>query len=378
MRTAERNLVGIEALMSEKAEEMLAITDAAESDERELNDDEKAQIEKIRGDIEVLKTRQAEAQGLVDLDSEARELGRKLVKKGHNETIEEQKHLASLGEQFVNADGYKKLLASGLTGDWSTGNIELQAATLLEGTADSPGAGGALLQRDRRPGVLPILYERLTVADLLAQGQTTSNSIEYVVETVADSGSAATVAEGAAKPETRLEFDLEDTPVRKIAVWLPVSEEMLSDAAQIRSYINARLSLFVRIEEEDQLLNKTGSGQDLDGLLNQVPGANQDIASDAAEVNAADHIFAAITQARKSYLEPDGIIVNTDDWAELRLLKDGDGNYIGGSPFSNTGAGEPGDVLWGKRVVVTEAMTAGTALVGAFGSAAQIFRRGGR
>jgi HK97 family phage major capsid protein len=36
-----------------------------------------------------------------------------------------------------------------------------------------------------------------------------------------------------------------------------------------------------------------------------------------------------------------------------------------------------GETLWGKRVVVTEAMDAGTALVGAFGTAAQVFRRGG-
>ena len=70
------------------------------------------------------------------------------------------------------------------------------------------------------------------------------------------------------------------------------------------------------------------------------------------------------------------IIVNPDDWSALRLLKDENNNYIGGSPFS-TGPGEPNETLWGKRVVVTEAMAAGQALVGSFQMAAQVFRRTG-
>ena len=37
-------------------------------------------------------------------------------------------------------------------------------------------------------------------------------------------------------------------PVRKVATWLPVSEEMLADVDQIEAYINSRLALFVAIK----------------------------------------------------------------------------------------------------------------------------------
>ena len=37
----------------------------------------------------------------------------------------------------------------------------------------------------------------------------------------------------------------------------------------------------------------------------------------------------------RQYLEPDTIVVNPVDWAELRLVKDTTENYIGGSPFCN-------------------------------------------
>jgi HK97 family phage major capsid protein len=94
-----------------------------------------------------------------------------------------------------------------------------------------------------------------------------------------------------------------------------------------------------------------------------------------ANANSADHIHAAMAVAAQSYLQPDGRVVNPADWADLRLVKDSQGNYVGGSPFST--ATEPGQALWGVRVALTTAIAEGTALVGSFSSAAQLYRRGG-
>lgn len=377
MKRKKARIKAIDRLLAKKAEDLLALSTLAEEEERELDDDETEAREKLRGEITALKEERETLAGEVEVDDEIETLARGLIGQTETEAIA-RREPQSMGEQFVESDGYKKLVGDGLVGKWSSGQVELRpsAETLFEGTGETPGAGGALVPEDRRPGVLPILFERLTVADLLAPGTTGSNLIRYVEETVADGSAVGTVAEGTDKPEVELELDLVDEPVRKIAAFLPVSDEMLEDAAQIRSYLDARLSLFVRIEEENQLLNGDGSGTDLDGLLNRVPGANEGITSTVDQVNKADHIFAAMTVARESFLEPDGIVVNTDDWADIRLLKDENGNYIGGSPFQNTGS-EPGESLWGKRVVVTSAITAGTALVGAFRTAAQVFRRGG-
>jgi HK97 family phage major capsid protein len=373
----KKKLKVIEAKLAEKADELIALGAVAEDEERDLTDEEKAQRETLRGEITSLKERAEALKGEIEVDDEIETLARGLTGDTDARKQAKREEHGTLGEQFVAADGYRKLIDDGglKGGDWSTGQIEIErdAATFFEGTGASPGAGGALVPEDRRPGVLPILYERLTVADLLAAGTTTSNLVRYVEETVADNSAVGTVAEGAEKPEVALELELVNEPVTKIAAFLPVSDEMLEDAAQIRSYIDARLGLFVRIEEENQLLNGDGTGTDLDGLLNRIPAENADVTSDASNVNGADHIFAAITVARRSYLEVDGIVINPDDWADIVALKDNDGRYIGNGPFG----GMQGESLWGKRVVVTEAMTAGTALVGAFGMAAQVFRRGG-
>lgn len=378
----QRQLKAVEQEMERHADEANAVIEKAADENRDRTDDENAEIAEHQRAIKTLKQNRDELDEQIAVEKEIQEVGTKIGTSEDKSGPAQPRRPLSMGEQFVQSEGFKALQAKGVGGGfWTTGKVELDAKhTLLEGeltTSDAySGSGGVLVPVDQQPGVQPVLFERLTVAALLASGTTNSDNVRYVVETVADAGSIGTVAEGGVKPEADLEFDTVDTPVRKIASFLPVSDEMLSDAATIQSYINARLSLFVRQEEENQLLNGTGGGTDLDGLLNNVPAPNQGVISTATAANQADNIFAAITAVRDAFLEPDGVVVNTDDWADLRLLKDGDENYIGGSPFSNTGS-NPGESLWGKPVVVTSAITSGTALVGAFRTGAQIYRNGG-
>lgn len=386
----ERELQATEQRMQELSKQAQDIWAKADTEDRETSDEEKTEVEKLLKNIETLKGKKADLEDAVRVEGEVKAISKSIPVENDEEDEDDDEtgtrqrtgkksqdlEVKSIGDQFTDSEGYKRLQSAGIQGSsFSTGKIALKA-TLFEGSLGSPLAGTTLVPEDRRPGIQQILFERLTVAALLAPGQTTSNVVRYVVETVADAGSIGPVAEGAVKPEAELEFDETDEPVRKIATFLPISDEMLEDAAQIRSYINARLSLFVQQEEENQLLNGDGTGININGLLNRVPVGNSGILSDAQAANDADHIFAALTVARRSFLEPDGIIVNPDDWATLRLLKDQNDNYIGGSPFSN-GAGEPTETLWNKRVIVTEAMAAGAALVGSFRMAAQVFRRSG-
>jgi HK97 family phage major capsid protein len=76
---------------------------------------------------------------------------------------------------------------------------------------------------------------------------------------------AAATRKAALKPESALAFTNVDEPLRKIATFLPVTDEMLEDFAQIQSYIDNRLSLFVQIAEEAQLLSGNGTAPHLTG-----------------------------------------------------------------------------------------------------------------
>jgi HK97 family phage major capsid protein len=181
------------------------------------------------------------------------------------------------------------------------------------------------------------------------------------------------VLEGGTKPESALTFEQAQDAIRKIAHWLPVSEEMLEDVAQIRSYIDARLRLGVQLKEEDQLLYGTGTAPELAGLLTRA-GLAADVAVGVAPDTAMDAILRQMMAIYStSFLQPDGVIVNPADWAEIILTKGGDGNYLTSGPFAPVQSA----TLWGLPVVVTPSVTAGTAVVGAFKSGGQVWRKGG-
>lgn len=182
---------------------------------------------------------------------------------------------------------------------------------------------------------------------------------------------ADTVAEGATKPESTLIFDAASDPVRKIAHWLPVTEEMLEDVPALRSYLDARLRHGVELTLDDQLLNGSTTPPDIVGILART-GLAASIAR-TTEVNADTILSQIMAIWIATNLQPDGIVMNPANWKSILLTKDTTGQYYGGGPFASPHM----PTLWGLPVALTSAITANTALVGAFKTAAQLFRKGG-
>jgi HK97 family phage major capsid protein len=233
-----------------------------------------------------------------------------------------------------------------------------------------PGSAGDLVVPDFQPGITPSATAPLTVADLFAPATTNSNLITYMKET-SFVNAADTVAEGTTKPESGITFDAVSDPVRKIAHWLPVTDEMLEDVPQLRGYIDARLRLGVQLELDDQLLNGTTDAPDIIGIRNR-SGLGPDIVKGSD--TEADAILKAIAQVETTTgLVVSGIVLNATDWHKIQLTKTTTGDYYGSGPFA-----APAPLsLWGKPVAISPSMPAGTGLVGAFKTAAVLFFKGG-
>lgn len=274
----------------------------------------------------------------------------------------------SLGQQFVESAAGKFFKEGGhrRAGQFTSPAAELFAATLGTGSA----SGGPLITPDYRPGIVPLLFKRLTVRDLLSPGQTDSNVVKYMKELLF-TNAAATVAEGAARAESTLTFELASDDVKEVGHWLPVTQEMLDDVSQIRSYVDARLALGVDLTEEDQLLNGDGLGTNLTGLMNRsnLTGAQ----ARAADTNI-DAIFKCMMNIfNASFVMPEGHVINPTNWQTIVLSKDGQSQYLGSGPFAAAQA----PVLWGLPVAVTPSIVANTSLTGAFRQCAQVFDKGG-
>lgn len=298
---------------------------------------------------------------------------------GKEERPTEQRTVKSVGAQFV--DALKSQAPNAGPGERFTASVDAKAII----TEAGGGVGTVIPQY--QPGIVPTLFRRLTVADLLPQGTTSSPSIIYVQET-AVTNAAATVAEGAAKPQSDITTAQVTEVVRKIATTAKISDEMVNDAGYIQSYVNGRLVLFVQLAEEDQLLNGNGTAPNLRGILNRSGlTAAQAVSTDTR----VDAIFKEVTKIRTgAFLDPDAVVLHPTDWQSIRLSKDSNNQYYGGGPFGYAAYGNPdqivgdtsnlsagGDTLWGLRVVVTPAIAQGTALVGAFQLSAQVYRREG-
>lgn len=65
-----------------------------------------------------------------------------------------------------------------------------------------------------------------------------------------------------------------------------------------------------------------------------------------------------------------GILLHPNDWADVQLEKDGEGQYLLGSLGAQT---QP--TMWGVPVIASTAITEGTVLVGDWESGAQVWDR---
>lgn len=173
--------------------------------------------------------------------------------------------------------------------------------------------------------------------------------------------------------------------MRKIATFLPISDELLEDAPQIQAYLNQRLTLFVKQVEESQLLLGNGTAPNLQGFV-ATGRAIGTFTRGTADDNATALFKAANGTRGSSFLDPDTVVIHPTNWQAIRLGKDDNGQFYGGGPFFGAYGGNApqssasqfaADSLWGMRVVVTSSITVGTALVGAFGQGAALFRKGG-
>ncbi len=294
----------------------------------------------------------------------------------------------SIGRQIIESAAFKNAASS--KGSRFSFNTEIgtkAAVTVDEGTVIANGqlngAAGVLALPDYLPGIVDIRYAPLSVAQLFAQGSTTSPLVSYVKEASETQGAAAT-AEKTLKGQSDATFARVNEQVGKIAAFFKITDEMLQDYAQSESFLSNRLIAQVAREEENESLNGAGYPS-LAGILGRT-GLQTAISAGTTGTLAdpmllAEAIFKQRTVIRTTaFVEPDAVVINPLDWQYIQLAKDANNQYFGGGPFSGSyGNGGYSNVaaLWGLKVVQSPRIASGTALVGGFQECGQFFRRQG-
>jgi len=275
------------------------------------------------------------------------------------------------------------------------------------------------------PGIVEQLFYELTLSDLISSLPVTTPNISYLTEN-AGTFSANATAENGSYPFSSDSVSRVYEQIGKVANAMTLTDEAIRDAAYLYNFVQGRLLLGIQRQEEIQLL-AGGGYPGVNGLLNRsttftqttassvfspssgaavtnvvFPPANTAGAGVASQtisslrygrtVTGATGVFPTAGALAENILDafvdielavfkkPNAIIMHPRDWEKLRIAKDSQNQYYGGSFFgADYGYGaNTGKSLWNTPVVTTPLMPQNSILTGWFDpSTLQAARREG-
>lgn len=294
----------------------------------------------------------------------------------------------TVGQMFAESEQFKGFMARG----WHRGGAAMKledinphgytkgSSGFLESktTIDSAAVGSStpgILNAQRVGGIIPLAERRLTMRDLIPNLTTTLSAVDYVRENVF-TNAASPQAESSSKVESADTFVIASATVRTIAHWIPASRQVLDDFGQLAAFIDHKLMYGLKLKEETEIIAGDNLGNHLNGITTQASAyaGTYDVGGDTK----LDRLRRAIMELEASDNYVDGIVLNPVDYGRIELIKTdvggaNTGTYIVGDPSGSGLVRIP--TLWGRPVVLSNSLTVGKFLMGAFGQFSAIYDR---
>jgi HK97 family phage major capsid protein len=170
------------------------------------------------------------------------------------------------------------------------------------------------------------------------------------------------------KPRSDLTIAPVTYPIATIAHLMYVHKLTLDDEPRMRGLIDRDLIDGVKLAEDEAILYGNGVGENLTGIMN-TPGV-QTYTGLATDKRSAQ-IRRAITKAVLAYFQPTGIVMSPQDWEDIELETDNNGQYTVATSVAVGGEKR----VWRLTITDTPAMAEGQFLLGAFGTGAKLYDR---
>lgn len=242
---------------------------------------------------------------------------------------------------------------------------------LPTGTPSSMGVVGG-------PYLVDVGYQTVALRDLSGVTPTTDRAKSFIQVTFDNQACPTagdyTGGDFAAKAESNMTMVGVTESVETIAHFIEVSRRALREQAELDQVINNRLLQGLLVRENQQLLYGTGASNQLQGITTETGVQTRNWSAGETGDNRADAIHRGLvdiwTGTGGEDIQANGIALYPTDWQAIRLTKEANG-YA----FEQSMAAAGGRTLWDLPMVVTLAVTAGTAVVGAFGVGNRIFEQ---
>jgi len=238
-----------------------------------------------------------------------------------------------------------------------------------DNATEASTSGGSTIPLGVRPdwrGVMDPVFQPLTLLDMISNVPTSSNLVEWAVEDEALRNNAAAPVKEAAKtvtasddgteikPQSAFGFQVISAAVKLIAHHMAVTNTSLADLPMLAGLINTFLNQGLGLKLEDQVLNGSGSGLNMTGILH-ISG----LSTNAAATDILDTTRKAITKADSVFAPTTGFLMAPGDIETLDLMQNQIGTYYGNGPFALGPR-----TLWGVPVAKCYSLAAGTVISG--------------
>ena len=229
------------------------------------------------------------------------------------------------------SDEYKKALLQAMRTNFR------QISNVLQEGIDPQG--GYLVPDEYDKRLIDILTEENVMRTL---GTNITTSGEHKINIAATKPAAAWIEEGGTLTFGDATFDQIILDAHKLHVAIKVTEELLYDNAfNLENYILTQFGKALSNAEEDAFINGTGVSQPL-GILAETGGAQVGVTSASSTKVTADEIINLVYSLKRPYRKNAVFLANDVCIAELRKLKDNNGQYLWQPSLQ---AGEPDRVL---------------------------------
>ena len=347
-------------------------------------------INEVRQDIQTAETRQAKADqvlGTIDALSQSRGRLSAIQARGagaqRDAGQDPEQQFRGIGHRFIQSDDFRRYannpkgnsqgveFGSAFHGETRSLDMAQELGAPDQRALVHGASFASYIQPVRLPGVVAGDPFPLRIRDVLQNGRTDSPAVEYVVKNATTNNAAgwaepSSVGAATSKAESAISLEVKSTTVKTIAHFIPATRNMLQDAAQIESFIEAELLYGLRQVEDTQIVNGNG-GANLTGILNTTGIQELDATYWAANPlpfhgNALDALRRAIKQIQiTGESNASFIAAHPDDVEEWETLKDANGNYL----LRQCGPESTGVArIWNRPIVPTLSVAAGEPLVG--------------
>jgi len=252
---------------------------------------------------------------------------------------------SSWGEAFVTSEAFRDYPGAGTSRRVALPfDLETRAAIMV-----SNAPAGSIPPYTYTPASYAYPSPLLNVVGKVT---TSSQAVQWVTWAPNPQAAAPVVPEGELKPEAVMTPTIVSDTLDTYAHHKAISRQALEDIPQIRSTVENRLRQGITVALEDAVTDAL--------LAAPIPAVTVPL---GGELLAAIRAGVATVQS-SGYGNPNAVLLNPSDWAELDIATVGN---AGGA------SGQAG--FWGMTAVAVPALPAGTAYVGNFATAVQLFTR---